>query len=445
MAGELDGIKHEIAQLAATVKEHASDKATIDQDALALAVEVLVKKQVDERLKASANAQPVRKGDLIGPPGFQTVSKGIVESGKFAGQAVDDVLFTNWMLRRAARVSPGNIKPASKDMTDVVSKALDTTTAASGDEYVPTGMAAQLWNDFFIGSRVVSTIGKVPMPTDPFDFPLGWGLLNWRKGGPNRSVGSTDPTTAKSTMTSTENVAEVDWAYDLDEDSIIAVLPTLRQMVAYDGGEQMDRFAMNADATLTASTNINIVDGTPASDAYYLSNGQNGLRYLPLIDNTGQSVDDTSLDDTKLRTLIAKLGKYAVDINNTVMFVDPVTYITNILGLTNVATMEKFGPQATVKTGQLAAYQGIPIIVTASIARANTAGKISVTAGNNTKGTILVCHTGMWKTGFRRELLVELDRDVQKRQLLMVISFRESIIARGTRSAATHTAAGYNI
>lgn len=444
MANELDDIKKEVASIAELVKTHANDKATIDQVALAAIVQGLVDKQVKAQMEADRRSQPIRRGEMIGPAGFKAVSKGIVEDGKFAGQSVDDVLFVDWMLNKARRISPGRVQPASKDMSDIVSKALSATAAAAGDEYVPTGMAAGLWDDFFTASRVVPTIGTVPMPTDPFDSPLGWGQLSWRKGTPNLAAPSTDPATAKSTLTSTENIAEVDWAYDLDEDSIIAVLPTLRQMVGIDGAEQIDRFVMNADSTVTASTNVNLIDSTPASDAYYLSNGQNGLRYQALVDNTAQASDGTTLTDAKMRTGIALLGKYAVG-NGVVMFVDPQTYVSSMMGLTNVVTMDKFGPQATVKTGQLADYQGIPIIVTNSIALTYTAGKTSKTAGSNTKGSILFCDTNMWRVGFRRQLMIELDRDVQKRQLIMVVSFRIAVACRGTRSTNVHTSILYNI
>jgi hypothetical protein len=46
----------------------------------------------------------------------------------------------------------------------------------------------------------------------------------------------------------------------------------------------------------------------------------------------------------------------------------------------------------------------------------------------------------MWYAGFLRDLLIEVDRDIQKRQYIMVTSLREAIAAYGTRASATHTA-----
>lgn len=446
MSEVLEQIKGEIAALTAVVKDHQADKATLDTERLAAAVEGMVQRQVAEKLAEAEERRPIRKGEIVGPPGFQHVSKGIVPAGKFEGQHVDDVIFANWLLTRAQKIRPDSVRPPSKDMKDIVEKALTATGAGTGDEYVPTGMAAELWADMFLASRVVNTIGVIPMPTDPFDIPLGWGATTWRKGTQNTATTATDVATAKSTLTSTEQITEVNWSYDLDEDAVIAVLPTLRAELSRSGADQMDAFALNADATNAGTGNINLDDADPADDSYYLSNGQDGIRHLYLVDNTAQSTDiNAVLSDALLRAGIARLGKYAGDVSRLVMVTDPETYVNNMLGLTNVVTVDKFGPQATVLTGQLSAYSGIPIIVSSQMAEAEDDGKISTTPANNDEGQIAIFHRDMWKVGFRRQLLIEIDRLIQKRQMVMVVSFRIAVAARGTRSTATHTAGVHGI
>ncbi|WP_196299590.1 hypothetical protein, partial [Streptococcus pneumoniae] len=89
----------------------------------------------------------------------------------------------------------------------------------------------------------------------------------------------------------------------------------------------------------------------PDDDSYYLSLGQDGLRHQILVDNTGQAADvSTTLTDALLRTGIGKLSTYGVDPNRLVMFTNPKTYLLSMLGLTNVVTVDKFGPGATVLT-----------------------------------------------------------------------------------------------
>lgn len=438
----------EMAKIHELVKQHKADAdtATLNTKHLAEIVSGLVERQVANQLMLAERNRPVRRGEIIGPPGFEAISRGVVESGKFAGKSIDDVLFAHWMLEKARSIKPDSVKPASKYVQDIVEKALTATGAGTGDEYVPTGMAASLWNDMFLASKVVSTFGTIAMPTDPFDMPLGWGALTWRKGTQNTATTASDPATAKSTLTSTEQVAEVDWSYDLDEDSVIAVLPTLKAEISRDGAEQADRFVLNADATNAGTGNINLDDADPADDSYYLSNGQDGIRHLYLVDNTGQSTDvNSTLDDAEMRAGIGRLGKYAADVGRLAMFTDAETYVNGMLGLTNVVTLDKFGPNATVLTGQLAAYGGIPIVVSGAMPEAEDDGKVSNTPANNDEGQIAFAHRDMWRVGFRRQLLIEMERNIQKRQFVMVVSFRIALAARGTRSTAIHTSGIHGI
>lgn len=448
MTDVLTEIKSEIAKIAQVVQEHKGDTATIDRDDLAKQVEELVAKQVAAQQAKADAARPTRRGEIIGPVGFEAVSAGVVESGVFAGKSVDDLIFTRWLLEEA-RAKGGKdvrVKAPSKALEDAISKALTATGTGTGDELVPTGMQAQLWSDMFLASKVRSLIPSIAMPTDPFDIPLGWGSVTWRKGTQNTAAATSDPATAKSTLTSTEQVAEVNWAYDLDEDSIIAVLPTLRAELTRDGAEQMDKFILNADSTDAATGNINLDDANPPDDSYYLSGGQDGIRHLYLVDNTAQSTDiNAVLTDALLRAGIARLGRYAADVSRLAMVTDAKTYVNNMLGLTNVVTVDKFGAAATVLTGELAKYSGIPVIISASMAEAEDDGKLSVTAANNDEGQIAIFHRDMWRVGLKRDLLIELDRNIQKRQFIMVVSFRIAVAARGTRSSAVHTAGIHGI
>ena len=448
MADVLEQIKEEVAKLAAVVKDHQTDKATLDTKALAKEVEGLVARQVAALLAEAERNRPIRRGEIIGPPGFEALSKGVVQSGKFEGKFVDDLIFTKWLLDECRRLDTksAKVKPPSKELEEAVEKALTATGTATGDEYVPTGMQAQLWGDMFLVSKIRATIPAIPMPTDPFDIPLGWGTVTWRKGTQNTATTVSDPATAKSTLTSTEQVAEVNWAYDFDEDAVIAVLPTLRSELTRDGAEQMDKFLLNADSTDAATGNINLDDANPADDSYYLSNGQDGIRHLYLVDNTAQSTDvNATLTDALLRAGIGRLGKYAADVDRLAMVTDAETYVNGMLGLTNVVTVDKFGPQATVLTGQLAAYSGIPIVVSGAMAEAEDDGKLSTTAASNDEGQIAIYHRDMWRVGFKRDLMIEIDRNIQKRQFVMVVSFRIAAAARGTRSSAVHTAGVHGI
>ena len=42
--------------------------------------------------------------------------------------------------------------------------------------------------------------------------------------------------------------------------------------------------------------------------------------------------------------------------------------------------------------------------------------------GTNAKGRLLLVNRSQWRLGFRRELMIETTRDIQKRQNIMVVN-----------------------
>jgi hypothetical protein len=72
--------------------------------------------------------------------------------------------------------------------------------------------------------------------------------------------------------------------YQLEEDSIINVMQWLNEDMARVLQEALEDAILNGDTTTTANTNINLIDGTPASTALYLA--WDGIRHNALVDNT---------------------------------------------------------------------------------------------------------------------------------------------------------------
>jgi len=459
MTAELDQVIQEIAELTNTIKEHVPKDATVDYAALETKMAELLK----QHSEAILDTIPVRPGDHFQSPEVYRAVEGY--QGKFKQEIRDIVAkgeykIGNWRLRAVdlflakAMIDKANdmknnkltfagsekVKPVSEDLNAAV-KLMTSTGTGIGDELVPTGMATELWDDFFMASRVAADLDNQPMPTDPFDDPLGLGDVTWRKGGQGQSVTPQNVATAKSTLTSTEQVAEVDWAYSLDEDSVVAMMPSLRKRLQISGGEQMDAFVLNADATDAATGNINLDDANPDADSYYLSSGQDGIRHLYIVDNTDQHINagGDALADADLTAALNKLEKYGLDLN-AVRIVPGIGSYFAMLGLTNVATVDKYGPQATILRGELARYRGVPVLPSASQPKAEADGKVSTTAGNNTLGTISLYNRNFWRVGFRRGLLIEVDKNIRTRELYMVVSFRIAVAAHGTRSSADHTA-----
>lgn len=459
MTVSLDDVIKEITDITTA----ARDGTLVDRDALVKAMEDQIADLVDARVKAKLDAQPLRRvpGALIGPDGTKIATSnryhkflaaferdGHMQWGNQKVQPVD-LWLAKQLIDKAHHYNPGQVKAPSGDL-DAAIKALTSTGAGTGDEYVPLEMANQVWSDMFLAARVAGTLDTVNMPTDPFDLPLGLGAVVWRKGTQNTATTHSDPATAKSTLTTTELMTEQRWSYTLEEDSVVAIMPLLRAELSRSGGEMIDDFILNADATNAATGNINLDDADPDDDSYYLSAGQDGIRHQWLVDNTAQQINaGGALTDADITGALTLMGKYAADPRSVVMAMDVQTYLNGMLATGTgapgeyVITVDKLGPQAVVSSGQLAAYRGIPLIASSQHRLAQDDGKLN--AASNTKGSISLYNRLMWKAGFRRQLLIEADREIQNRMLVMVSSFRLAVATRGTRSANVHTAGIRNI
>jgi len=424
---EIDALTQQIAELQNTIREHRGDTATLDMDYIKAQFAVMVE-------KLGALQAPQRRGatEDIGPMGARR--NRVVQEGKYAGYDMLDL----YLVRRSLELG-------KKPISDELKKAMDSTTDGAGDDWVPTLMAGELWEQFYLQSKIAQALGPaIPMPSNPYHIPI-WSTFTWYKGAENTATTASNPTTAQSILTATELLAEVNWSYTLDEDSIVPMMPSLRAELVRSGAEKLDAFLLNADGTDAATGNINLDDADPAATSYYLSAGQDGIRHYWLVDDATQGVDagGDALGEGDILGGMRKMGKYAVNPAECVMITDAATYLKGLLNLDTVITLDKCGPQATVLTGQLAAYRGIPIVVSESAPLTEADGKVSDTAGNNTLGQISIANRRMWKVGTWRSLLVEVDRDIQKRQTIMVASFRTGIAAYDRTS--DHAAGIYNI
>jgi HK97 family phage major capsid protein len=457
-----DDIVARLTEIEKAVKEGGQ----IDWDKVKADFETHHKAYIDQQIQEKLDSRPMRRvpGALIGADGTKIAPSNryhkhlaaFEKDGCYQWGTSKILPIDLWLavkvIDQAKAFFPEKVKAdVSPDLRAAV-KALTSTGTGTGDEYVPTGMDSGLWEDMFLSAIVLGSIMTVDMPTDPFDLPVGSGDITWRKGTQNTATTASDPTTAKSTLTSTELITEQAWSYTYDEDAVIAGMPLVRSLVTRTGGEQMDSFILNADSTNAGTGNINLDDADPPDDSYYLSDGQDGIRHLHLVDNTGQTTDCAgALTDAKLTTMLATMDKYAADPRQLAFVCDIGTYLNGFLSTATgapgsfITTLEKLGPQGILISGMLASYRGVPILVGSQYPKSEADGKVSTTAGNNTKGGLSCYHRGMWKVGFRRQLLVEVDKLIQKRQMVMVSSFRIAVAAHGARASAKHTSGLRNI
>ncbi len=431
---------------------------------------------VESVRKDMGRLDEVRRPPLFGGHPSDGSDIGAVRGGRYDGLTHFDLSIVK-ALREAAELGQGraaftlDIRPEPDGSTRIwlgshrrhnriphaqsgwepLKRAMDSTTAGAGDEIVPTGMAREIWRDVNLHTVISSFLPRITMPTNPFDIPLELGDVTFYKATENATVTDTNLTSSKNTLAAGGVKASTLWSYELDEDAIIAMLPSVREVFARNTAQNIDDLLLQADST---ALNSIVADGaTLAASSRYLYGGGDGLLHLPLIDNTAQAINhNAAISAAMFKNVLSKMDKYALNPTGGNSGTSPdITFISDTrtwlqaIALPEVVTVDKLGPQATIRSGQLAQVYGVPYLVSGVMGVADTDGK--VTSGGNVTdtGRVLVVSRHGWFHGFRREMLIETDRDIEKTQIKMVVSFRMSIVARGTRSTAKHAALAYNI
>ncbi len=370
-----------------------------------------------------------------------------VPYGKYQGLDLMDLAHMRSILNAQMRQPLGLNPRMLEEWQANLKAAMDSTTTGTGDELVPTQEASALWMDVNLETLVSPLFSRVEMPSDPFEIPLQLGAVNWYPGTENLATTSTALATAKQTLTSYELVGQVPWSLTLDEDAIIARASEVRSSLVRNAAEVIDDVVLNGDSTTTNNINADgaTISKTDAGKGHWLL-GFDGLVHLPLVDNTGQANNHgAAVSDDMFNEIRSKLGRYGVRPSELAYVMDVNSYIRS-LSVSNFRTLNKLGPNATLLRGQLGAVEGIPVIVSEQMKLADTDGKVTDGGNGTNTGRLLIVNRSQWRVGFRRELAIETDRDIQKRQNIMVMSLRIAFAERtGTRSSATHTAIQYNI
>ena len=484
---DIEGIKKDLAEINSFVRERFEPVSR----------EVGLLREETERIGKAVNAaaereRRVRRSALGGYA--QDAGLPTVPSGAYAGMDILDLalvrrfahsqrregLATAWVERaeEAKRLLAGSITPAdiqashqtaerrlerwfsvgsrdtgqfqgfSRQLLGAMTRAaMDSTTAGKGDELVATLEARELWQDVNLQTLVAPIIPTFPMPSNPFEVPRQLGDVNFFPGTENTATTDTALATGRTTLTAFELVGQVPYSFTLEEDGVIAMLPEIRAGLVRNVAEVLDDIILNADRS--TANNINAdganITANSAGKAHWLL-GYDGILHLPLVDNTEQANDhDAAVSDDMFNELRAKLGKYGARPSQLAWIMDVNTFI-RAQSVEQFRTMDKLGPNATLLTGMLGAVEGIPVIVSEQMPLADEDGKVTEGASTNTKGRLLLVNRTQWAQGFRRQLMIDVDRDTQKRQTVVTVSFRHALAERsGLRDSATHTALQYNI
>jgi hypothetical protein len=245
--------------------------------------------------------------------------------------------------------------------------------------------------------------------------------------------------------TANQHVIASSFTYELDEDSVINIAQFLEPDMTQSLAESLEGTLINGDVTTTASSNINLIDGTPGSGLNapdYLA--WNGLRHTFLIasasedgytaqgsDHAGEALSATDIEDTILLFPVEIVTR-----RSNMLFVMDYKTESSIRKFPELLTVDVAGEtRATLFAGKLPPLFNVDLYMSGKLGLSNGDGKVSVTAGNNTKGTLICVYAPYWQYGRKRAVTIETDRFAIRGATTFVASVRHVLRVRGQYGA----------
>lgn len=314
-------------------------------------------------------------------------------------------------------------------------RAMDSAESGYGSQLVGAQYVGDMWEAARKESRIFGLIDAFEMtaPTAylPVEVDLPEMLYVSESVNNNSSNYSTVKTGSQRVQVDAKKfVIHQMWSGEMEEDSIIPFIPFLRRQAELGVAFYSDSLVLNGDTTNAATGNINLDDADPADTKHYLA--FDGIRHAGLVDNTGNSKDMAGA--LTYAALIAARGRMVDTTNkvdwghpndpNDLIYTCDVETGDKIALLDEVITVDKFGAQATVLTGQQARIGQHPLIPSMAMSKTEADGKVSTTGANNVKGQVATWNRRAFKAGWRRRIKTEVERLPASDQSRIVYSMR---------------------
>lgn len=314
-------------------------------------------------------------------------------------RASDELL----ILAAATKQNPRDLEYYREEFLPTV-RAMDTATAGEGLEYVPTLLSSNFIERINLELLVGGLFPSFNQPSPTFDMPA-FGVNRQRMGKHAEQTADTGqtkftvvtPATRKVTFTAKKFAGEILVSKEAEEDAITAMLPWIQ-------GEIVDYLAADIEDTLI---NGDTAGSHQDSDVVAATDPRKNWDGLRKWTQTGAKTDGANgnLTVALLRSSRKKQGKYAVRPADIAVITSIAAYF-NLLSDSNILTVDKYGANATVLSGELGKADGSPVVVS-EYARANlnASGVYDGVTTNRTHA--LTVNRKCFMRGLRRDVTVQ--------------------------------------
>jgi HK97 family phage major capsid protein len=403
-------------------------------------------KDATEILKAATNKTEAIQTMLATP-----TTDPVVKSFQ---QANDDVYLLAQMLHKDPRdlncyKSLINHPILKTDAYGGTGPTMPTAGTHFGADFIPLGFSSELIDYVRLQLKVAALHRRINMPAPQYKLPVhgGTDITAYLVGEtltsatPEGRPTATRPTTTAVTLDAKKIGSLVYFSEEITEDSIIPVVPFLKDSMARSMANAQETAVINGQLTGTIDTG----DAPGAAD---VRKAWDGYRYkvqdAAKVDCSGWTTGGTYAQGAAyLRAMRAKMGKYGVDPNN-LAYVTSISGYHQMLGIAEVLRLNEYGPNATILSGELGKFDNIPIIVSEFV-REDLDGS-GVYGGITTNKTIIMLvHTPSFLFGDRRAITVKTWDMPQDDSHLLVCHQRLDFVSVYPAASNYIVSLGYNL
>lgn len=385
-------------------------------------------------------------GDAVHAPRiteFAPEHRGAVRSFQ---KAVADMALFGLMVDKHAKTSSEGFEVARghklfRDRWQSVCRAMDVDTSGEGGNWVPTGIGADLHQKVRAAGKVSALFTRIDLPTNPWKWPIeGADATAYRVGEPTGDTESkmtaSTPGTNAATFDAEIFGARALFSRSLEADSALAILPYARSKIVQAFVDAEEKAILDGDTDGTHQDSDIGASTTAAVTAW------DGLRKKGIA-NQQQAITTTTA--ANLALLRKSMGKFGVNPNDIAFIVGVSSYLA-LLTDSNLLTVDKLGPNATILNGQVGTLYGAPVIVSEWV-RENLNASGVYDGITTTKTYALAVNRGEWAMGQRMALDVEVDDSIYREtyQRVLVGFMREDFQSITDTAANKDTSLGYNI
>lgn len=343
-----------------------------------------------------------------------------------------------------------HLQKAPGFMKGAVNKIFSDSSGVGG-EWIPDEFKTELYQTFQVPRGLRALLPTVNMERETLLIPkLSRGGRPYIKGVGTDSLTSYTHSTIE-TAQKTVRAKALATLMNIDdaagEDSAFAIIPALSKQIAQDLEDAFEDAMINGDTAGTHQDDIsnwNLRERWGASGLGTSSDHRKlflGMRAAALDKGSSKDNGGTALTFADFMDAVSQMGELAV--GNKVCVVSPEALIANFLQLDQVVTLEKFGPQATILTGQLASLAGIPIVMSRFMsADLNASGLYDNTTTDKTG--FLLFNTDSWYQYLRRQITIESDKDIASGVIQLVSTMRATMDSPDA-DATKNVVYGYNL